>query len=102
MQIVNFKKLKMSKDDRLKYFKEETWGTSDIFVSGGKAQRSVGVKTLIKRTRELIGNAESGNSNAKRMDFMTKVMTEMANGSTGAAKSRRRSTIFARKVCWER
>ena len=94
---INFKKLKMSKDDRLKYFKEETWGTSDIFVSGGKAQRSVGLKTLIKRTRELIGNAESGNSNAKRMDFMTKVMTEMANGPHWCGEVRRRSTFLQEK-----
>lgn len=77
---IGFRKLRMSKDNRLRYFKGETWGTSDIYVSGGKAQRSVGLRTLVKRTKELIKNVESGNPDMKRMDFATKVVLEMTNG----------------------
>jgi hypothetical protein len=77
---IHFKKLTMSKDDRLRYFKDETWGTSDIYASGGKVRRSVGLKTLIKRTKELIEKVESGNLDMKRVDFADKVLVEMASG----------------------
>jgi class 3 adenylate cyclase len=94
---INFKKLKMSKDDRLKYFKDETWGTSDIFVSGGRAQHSVGLKTLIMRTKELIENVESGNLNAKRRDFVTKVVMEMANGPEWCGEVRKALDDFCKE-----
>jgi len=78
---IRFAKLKLSKEDRLKYFKDETWGTSNIFVSGGKARRhSVGLKTLIRRTKKLIDSIESGNVNSKRKEFVTRVVMEMING----------------------
>lgn len=78
---IQFAKLKLSREDRLKYFKDETWGTSNIFVSGGKARRhSAGLKTLIKRTKKLVDNIESGNVDSKRKEFVTRVVLETING----------------------
>lgn len=78
---ISFSKLKLSKDDRLKYFKDESWGTSSLFVSGAKARRkSPGLRTIIRRTKKLIEEVETGGPDSERKEFVTKVTMEMING----------------------
>jgi len=83
---ISFKKLKLSRDEKLKYFKDEAWGTSDIFVSGDKPRKTWSTKTLISRTRKFIKQYHSrpddrnDRMEALRVDFATKFVTEMASG----------------------
>ncbi|MFZ0137103.1 MAG: hypothetical protein WAK89_08600 [Candidatus Sulfotelmatobacter sp.] len=78
---IHFTKLKLSREDRLRYFKDEAWGTSNIFASGGKERRRrAGVKTLVRRTKKLIEAVESGNVNPKRKELIKQVIMEMING----------------------
>lgn len=78
---IHFAKLKLSREDRLKYFKDESWGTSSIFASGAKSRgRRPSLRTLIKRTKKVIDAVESGNANEKSRRFSVQVATEMMGG----------------------
>ncbi|MFC5527453.1 hypothetical protein ACFPPA_17050 [Rhodanobacter ginsengisoli] len=55
---IKFSRWKPSPEDRLKFFKGESRGTSSIFVSGGRKKRNISAGTALKEARQAIAAAE--------------------------------------------
>jgi len=55
---INFKKRDILRDDRLKYFKGERWGTESICVSSDRTPRRLSRGTAIRRAKEAVALAE--------------------------------------------
>jgi class 3 adenylate cyclase len=78
---IHFQKLKLSKEDKVRYFKDEKWGTADIFASGDRAHRHLSVRTVLRFAKKAIDHAEGRrDSPAKHTNFYTKVLEEMRTG----------------------
>jgi len=93
---IDFKKLKLSKEDRLKYFKDETWGTTDLFASGGKAPRTRSAQTALKRIKKLVRKVEGGAPDQRRVAFTAKVVIEMASGPDWCREVQKEMDSFTR------
>jgi class 3 adenylate cyclase len=78
---ISFRKLKFSKDERLKFFKDEKWGTTEIFASGEKAHKQASLKTVLKRTKKVIDRAEGKRpASTMHVKFTERVLAEMLAG----------------------
>lgn len=78
---IHFQKLRLSKEDRVRYFKDEKWGTSDIFASGDRVQKPLSLRTTLRRAKKAIDAAEGRkDSPSKHINFMAKVVAEMSTG----------------------
>lgn len=77
---ITFKKLTFSRDEKLKYFKDESWGISDIFISSERRRRSRGLRNVLKQTKLAIAHAESNKPKEEHVDFYTRIVHEMAAG----------------------
>ena len=56
---INFKKLSLSADDRLKHFKGERWGTTKLFASAERKPRTRTKSALLRSAKRAIANAEN-------------------------------------------
>ncbi len=56
--IISFRKWAVSRDDRLRYFKGEKWGTSGLVVSAEKKHRMTSTANLLRKARKAIDAAE--------------------------------------------
>jgi class 3 adenylate cyclase len=92
---MRFKKIKLSKEEKLKYFKGENWGTSDIFASGGKARPYKNLKAKIKRMKKVV---EMDKSDSKHMQFAAKMLTEIATGPDWCQKVQKEMNNFVGKM----
>ncbi len=78
---VKFRKLRFSKEEKLKYFKDEPWGTSDVFASCEGGRNKLSLNTLLKRTKKIIDEAEGKQPFASsHRGFVEKVVLELSNG----------------------
>jgi class 3 adenylate cyclase len=80
---VRFKKLAFSKEERLKYFKDERWGVSDIYVSSERPPRRAGIRSAIRKAKSAIAYAENKKQPKEgdyRRSFVEKVVLEMTSG----------------------
>ena len=63
---INFKKLSLSAEDKLKYFKGERWGTRNLLVSADRKSRIRSVNSLLRSSKKIIATAESEGTISKR------------------------------------
>jgi hypothetical protein len=79
--LIQFRKMKFSKEDCLKYFKGEKWGIRNIFVSGERKRPKRPVRSLLKQIKSAIGHAEGRiQSDVNSLDFQQKLSREVASG----------------------
>ena len=55
----DFKKWSPSDEDKLRYFKGNSWGLNSIYISGSFRKRTLSLSALIKNTSKVIKKAES-------------------------------------------
>jgi class 3 adenylate cyclase len=81
-QYASFKKWRVSKEDRLKYFKGEHWGTDDLYVSVEKQTRAKpSLKAVIRQGEAAINKAEQGGDpNEASLKRVTAFVNSMMNG----------------------
>jgi hypothetical protein len=78
---MTFKKLVFSKEERLKYFKDETWGTSEIYISSDRPHRKHGIGTSIKQMKSALAFAEGRKPRGgDRSKFIDKLVDEFEAG----------------------
>lgn len=88
---MTFKKLVFSKAERLKYFKDETWGTNEIYISGDRPHRKQGLRTIIKHVKSAVALETEG---PDRSDFTNKLIDEMDAGPEWCKVVRKTWTDF--------
>jgi hypothetical protein len=79
---MHFQRLKLSKEDAVKYFKDEKWGTRDIFASGDRVRKKqLSLRTVLRRSKNAIDKAEGrSDSPPKHIKFTAKIVEEMSTG----------------------
>jgi hypothetical protein len=78
---IHFRKLKVSKEDTVRYFKDEKWGTRDIFASGDRVRkRQPSLRTILRLAKKAIDKAEGSGAPGKHVNFALKVVQEMSTG----------------------
>jgi class 3 adenylate cyclase len=77
---ISFGKLKFSKEEKLKYFKDERWGTSDVYSSKKGKHRLRDSKALLKRTKKLINEVEGKPFKSDHEAFIDKIVSELSDG----------------------
>lgn len=77
----SFKKLKLAKQEVTKYFKDELWGTKEIYVSEQpKPRRVKSLRGVLKDAKKAIRDAEVGGDDEIRSVFVNKLVADMRNG----------------------
>ena len=80
-RLMNFKKLSFSKEERMKYFKDEAWGISEIFISSDRPHRRVGARPNLKRIKPALALAEGQKPvSGDRAAFIGKLADELESG----------------------
>jgi hypothetical protein len=78
---VDFKKLQISVNDRLKYFKGERWGTETIYSSSQKKTRVKSLRSALKDAQEAIDAFEKPQVEANvTEEFVERFIAKMLNG----------------------
>ena len=81
---IKFKALQSTADMRLRFFKGETFGSREIYVSADRLPRKVtSLKSALKKARDVITQIQSGpnlKQNPRRMAFSQELVHEMLNG----------------------
>jgi len=82
---ITFKKLPITADMRLRFFKGEKFGTRDVYVSADHRppKRGVPLKSALKKARDVLKRIESGPSikeNPKRMVFSQNFVDGLLTG----------------------
>ena len=77
---IAFKKLTLSKDERLKYFKQEKWGIGDLYISSERRGRPRKLENVLRETKLLISRVESEKPVRKHLNFHVAVGYELATG----------------------
>ncbi len=72
-----FKKLGFSKEERLKYFKDEAWGINEIYISSDRPHRKHGTGTAVKQMKSALALERK---NGDRTDFIDKLVDELEAG----------------------
>jgi class 3 adenylate cyclase len=81
--IIHFRKMRFSRSERLKYFKGEERGISDVFSSSERRPRTPSLRTLLVRTKKLIDEVEGRRPFASaHPEFFDKVLSELSKGPT--------------------
>jgi class 3 adenylate cyclase len=88
---MTFKKLVFSKEERLKYFKDETWGINDIYISGNRPHRKKGIRAVVKQMRSAVALKTEG---PNRGEFTSKLIDEMEAGPEWCKAVRRMWSNF--------
>jgi class 3 adenylate cyclase len=82
-QYAKFKFWRVSKDDRLKYFKGERWGTNDLYVSEERKIKRKSLKSLIRQGEAAIKKADHGGDPGEAsLKYVTSFVDSMLNGPT--------------------
>lgn len=81
-QYASFNKWRVSKEDRLKYFKGESWGTEDLYVSVEKKMKAKpSLKAIIRQGEAAINKAEqNGDPNEPSLKRVATFVNSMLNG----------------------
>jgi hypothetical protein len=78
---MTFKKLVFSKEERLKYFKDETWGTNEIYISSDRPHRKHGIGASIKHIKSALALPERRTPRGgDRTEFINKLVDELEAG----------------------
>jgi hypothetical protein len=94
---IHFQKLRLSREDKARYFKDEQWGTSDIFASGDRVHKHLSPRTILRRAKKAIDGAEGRRASPpKHLNFTTKVVVEMSTGPKWARDVAKTVQEFAR------
>jgi class 3 adenylate cyclase len=88
---VDFKKLKLSKDEKLKYFKGENWGISDLLVSGEKIYRAKSNSAHIRRAKRSMMRERS---DPKHIAFAERIADGMENGPEWCSEVEQKMSEF--------
>ena len=76
-----FRKWKPTREERLKFFKDEKWGTNALFVSGARKPRIQSKATALKLAKSAIEKAESKlPADDPSFMFANSLLQGMANG----------------------
>jgi class 3 adenylate cyclase len=76
---LSFKKLRFTKEDRLRYFKGETWGTRNLYVSADNKKRSgSSLQSAIKQAHKALKKYES--TDADFGSIPAKIALDMVKG----------------------
>ncbi len=59
---IRFKKWIPAEEDRLRYFKGESWGVNSIYVSANRTPRNLSKRGLARKIRSAISHAEDGSA----------------------------------------
>jgi len=77
----DFKKWLPSDEDKLRYFKGNSWGLNSIYISGSFIKRTRSLSAIIKNTRKVIKKAESfQHDSQKDIDFSANFLALMNAG----------------------
>jgi len=100
--IVNFKRWRPNKDDRLRYFKAERWGTRSLFMSGERRRRKRPMSTasILRMGKRVIASAEgadNGKDDAGKRQFVSKFFDKFGSGPEWCRKVTDRYTEYLRK-----
>lgn len=78
---IDFKKWLPSDEDKLRYFKGNSWGLNSIYISGSFRKRTPSLSAIMKNTSKVIKKAESHlPGNQKDTDFSAKFLARMNAG----------------------
>ena len=83
---INFKKLSLSAEDRLKYFKGESWGTRNLVVSADLESRIKSVNPLLRSSKKAIATAESDVPDSKESTTIMRFFGELQSGPEWARR----------------
>jgi class 3 adenylate cyclase len=78
----SFRKWRVSREDNLRYFKGERWGTNDLFISvERKTSRRRSLDSVIREGERAIKKAEQGgDANEPSLKHVTEFINSMLNG----------------------
>lgn len=78
---IDFKKWLPSDEDKLRYFKGNSWGLNSIYISGSFRKRTPSLSAIIKNTSKVIKKAESHLPDSQKdTDFSANFLARMNAG----------------------
>ena len=77
---INFKKLSLSAEDKLKYFKGESWGTRNLVVSADRKSRIKSVNSLLRSSKKAIATAEGEVTNSRESTTTMRFIGDLQSG----------------------
>jgi len=78
---IEFRKLRLTMEEKLKYFKNEAWGTSNVFASGEGNRPRASLGKLLKHTKKVVDEAEGRRPSVPaHREFIERVVRELSNG----------------------
>ena len=77
---INFKKLNLSAEEKLKYFKGERWGTNNLWVSANRKPRIRSLNSLLRRSKKAIATAEGEGPIPKDINTILQFITALKAG----------------------
>ena len=77
---INFKKLSLSAEEKLKYFKGERWGTNNLWVSANRKPRIRSLNSLLRSSKKAIATAEGEGPISKDINTILQFITGLKAG----------------------
>ena len=77
---INFKKLNLSAEEKLKYFKGERWGTNNLWVSANRQPRIRSLNSLLRRSKKAVATAEGEGPIPKDINTILQFITALKAG----------------------
>ena len=77
---ITFKKLNLSAEEKLKYFKGERWGTNNLWVTAERKPRFKSLNSLLRSSKKAIATAEGGGPIPKDINNILQFITALKAG----------------------
>lgn len=94
---VDFRAWRPNKEDRVRYFKNERWGTRSLYVSVDKKIRSPSIASVLRGGKRAIALAEGERAaDATSMEFVSRFLHECSQGPDWCQEALNEYTKFIR------